>query len=134
MPRTWIAAIVLAVAALVSSAAAPAAGRTAATSKTVATVTTPGLRAVVSATKSSSGSAPTAAVTVTAYVDGKRVAERRVAGEFFWKTVTAPHGVCRLELEAAGPGKAARAQVTVQLLVSPSIGCGRSQTFALPAS
>jgi len=58
----------------------------------------------------------------------QRVGARRLAGPFFWKTVTAPHALCRLEIvTASSPG------VTVQLLRTPSLGCARPETIPIPA-
>jgi hypothetical protein len=96
-------------------------------------VTTADYRSVVVATKTSGGGAPTAAVTVDTFgraVGGhwQRVGARRLAGPFFWKTVTAPHALCRLEIVTASSPR-----VTVQLLRTPSLGCARAETIPIPA-
>jgi hypothetical protein len=113
--------------ALTLAVLAPAASAGAA-SKTIAVVTHGDVRAVVSARKTSDGRAPTAAITVTGYrstpshrwVRGHRAA---VAGTFFWKTVTAPHAVCRIRLSGSA--------LSLSLLVTPSIGCSTTRTTAL---
>jgi hypothetical protein len=56
----------------------------------------------------------------------RRLRSSRFAGTYFWKTLTGPRALCRFELASAG-----HAHVTVQLLQSPALGCGRSQTLAL---
>ena len=120
MTRTT--ALAAATAALFAAPVAAASG----TQKTIAIVTEGNLRAVVVAHKRSGGNAPTAAITVTGYrTDGHvwhRTRSHRLTATFFWKTVTAPQGVCRLELNSV--------KLSLSLLVSPSIGC--SKTSALP--
>lgn len=101
--------------------------------KTIATVMSVDHRAVVTARQSSSGSAPTASVTVTAYArDNGRwviVRSRRLPETYFWKTVAAPRALCRLEVSTAAPNRRLPPRLIVQLLLSPSLGCGR--TFAV---
>jgi hypothetical protein len=101
-------------------------------SRPIGSVSGPGLRAALLAHRIA-GSPPTARVVVTTYRrDGaawKRIASHRLAGTYFWNTVTAPRAICELQLVAAG---SSRPHVTVQLLVTPSIGCGRAQTVPLP--
>lgn len=137
MLRKLLLVATLAVAAL-ATAAVVSASRQAVAKTTVATVSTSDIRAVVLAAKSGSGKGPTVAVSVSTYErtggTWRHVADGRLAGSFFWDTVTGPHAVCRLELAGAGSAKASQAHVTVRLLVSPSIGCGRAQTFAIPGS
>ncbi len=132
----WL--LTLVVAALSIAAPAGASGRQTAAAKTVGSVATLEYRAVLTATRTSAGSAPTAAVTLTSYsrVDGRwaRNGSRRLSGQYFWKTVTAPHSVCRLELTSADGSTALRPSVTASILISPSIGCGRAQTLPLPVS
>ena len=98
--------------------------------QTIATVSSTDFRAVVGARRTGGGSAPTARVTVTTYRKAaghwRRLVAHRLAGTYFWHTVTGPHAVCRLELATAK-----KPQVTVGLLLSPSLGCGRSQTIRL---
>lgn len=102
--------------------------------RTIGTVVAVGVRAQVVATRTGSGAAPTARVTVqTERLDNghwRRIASRRLDGTYFWKTVTAAGGICRLELVTAAEGRT-RAHVGVQLLVTPSIGCGKELTVTL---
>ncbi|MGH2935995.1 MAG: hypothetical protein ACRDL2_15985 [Gaiellaceae bacterium] len=104
----------------------------AATSRTIASAATADFRAALVAHPTSGGATPSAAVTLVTYrrVTGgwHRMAGKRVAGTYFWKTITAPRAVCRFELASAG-----RAHVVAQLLVSASIGCGKATTVTLPA-
>lgn len=102
--------------------------------KTIATVATVDVRAKVVATRTGGGAAPAARVIVQAdeLVDGRwhRLPAHRVAGTYFWKTVTGPAAVCHLDLVTAGLGRA-KPHLAVQLLVTPSIGCGKEQTVTL---
>jgi hypothetical protein len=86
-------------------------------------------RAVVTASKTSTGAAPTATATVTTYVRSggtwKRTGSHRLDGTFFWKTITAPHGLCRFAI-ARTP---APVHLVVQPLITPAIGCATSATF-----
>lgn len=115
-------------------AAAPA-GAAAASSKTIASVSTVDYRAVVVALRSSGGSAPTARVTVDTFRRSgghwQRLDAARLAGPFFWKTVTAPHALCRFEITTASGSGGARPGVTVQLLRSPSLGCAAAETIPI---
>ncbi len=101
-------------------------------SKTIATAASTDFRAVLVAQRSGGGSAPTAIVTLTTYRHAaggwQRIGSSRVAGTYFWNTVTGPRAVCRFELASAG-----HPHVAVQLLVSPSVGCGRAVSVGLPA-
>ncbi|HEX4521792.1 MAG TPA: hypothetical protein VH063_19610 [Gaiellaceae bacterium] len=131
-----IALAALVAAALVSAAVVHASGQTAA--KTLADVSTVDYRAAVVADKSSGGAAPTARVNVVTYVRAggrwQRAAARRLPGTYFWKTVTAPHAVCRFDISTAGRGVARQPGVIVQLLASPSLGCGPTATIPIPSS
>jgi hypothetical protein len=133
MKSGWIAAA--ATAAL--AAAAPATAGAAARATTIATATSVDYRAEVTARKGSGGAAPTAAMSVTTYRRGaggwRRAGVRRLRGTYFWKTVTAPHAVCRLELATASGAASTRPLVRVQLLASPALGCARTETIPLPA-
>jgi hypothetical protein len=98
-------------------------------SQTIATATTNDFRVVISATNlGGGGGAPTAAVTVRTFAraDGawRRRSERRLAGTYFWNTVTGPLAVCRLELRTTAAKARFRPRALVQLLRSPSLGCG----------
>jgi hypothetical protein len=91
----------------------------------------------VTGRKSSGGAAPTAAVSVTTYRHDagrrRRTGVRRLRGTYFWKAVTAPHAVCRLELATASGTGSGRPLVRVQLLARPALGCARAETIPLPA-
>ena len=100
---------------------ADAAGET----KTIATTTTTDFRVIVSATNlGGGGGAPEARVTVRAFERAggawRRTSDRRLAGPYFWKTITGPLAVCKLEIRTTG----GRPRALVQLLQSPSLGCG----------
>ena len=103
--------------------------------KTIAAVTSVDYRAVVTARKSSSGSAPAATVTVTTYTPDKGrwalARDRRLPETYFWKTVTAPRALCRLEISTAGVATGRGPRLIVQLLLSPALGCGRTFSVAL---
>src|SRR5262249_26616270 len=118
---------------IVAIAAIHGGNATAAPMTTVATLTTVDYRAVVVAEKTSGGLAPTAAVHVDTFVRSgghwRRLGTRRLAGTFFWKVVTAPQAVCGLEIVTLGIGGTPR--VVVQLLETPSLGCGGSVTVPL---
>jgi hypothetical protein len=126
--------LVLVPLACVLAAPAAGAGPGAVPAKTIASLETADYRVELSAARLSRGSAPTASVTVEVDVrrggGWHRALLRRLSGTWFWNTVTAAHGVCRLDLvEAPGAPK-----LTVQLLQSPSLGCGPAQRLALPRS
>jgi hypothetical protein len=115
-------AILLAIVAAATGATTP--------SKTIATTSSSDFRADLVAQRSSGGKAPTANLTVVTYERGqsawKRLGSRRVAGTFFWKTVTGPRAICKLELATVG-----HPRVIVQTLVTPAIGCGKAATVPL---
>jgi hypothetical protein len=117
-------ALVLAAAGL--ALAVPAAGA-APPSKAVATVSNAHYRAVVRAAKTSGGAAPTAAASLVVYSRShgswRRTRTQSLPGTYFWKTLTAPHAVCRLHL--------ASAKLSVSLLVTPSLGCAPVKTVRL---
>lgn len=100
--------------------------------RTIATVASTDFRADLVAQRSGGGTAPAATVTLTTYryaaAGWQRTGSRRVAGTYFWNTVTGPRAVCRFELASAG-----HAHVAAQVLVSPSVGCGKAVSVALPA-
>jgi hypothetical protein len=122
--------IVAAVVIATSAAAGSSAARTAPTR--VGTLATSDFRVVVTAEKGRNGSgAPTAAVRVTT---SQRIGGRwratgthRLDGTYFWHTVTGPRAVCGLELRTTGD----RPRAVVQLLVTPSIGCGPAASYPL---
>jgi hypothetical protein len=92
-------------------------------------------RVVLRATKAGSGSAPTAVVSLTTSqrVGGRweRTGAHRLRGPLFWNTVTGPRNVCRLDLRTAGARPRFRPFVVVQLLLTPSLGCGAAQRYDL---
>jgi hypothetical protein len=113
------------------------AGTAVGATKTIATVSSVDYRAAIVARRASSGSAPTAVVTIETYAHAgarwKHTGSLRLAGPYFWKTLTGPHSVCKLELETGATGRTAP-HVLVRLLLTPSLGCGRTQTVTLGAS
>jgi hypothetical protein len=103
---------------------------------TVGEVTTQDYRAVVLAHRL--GGAPRTAKVRVGFarrVSGRwrELGERRLDETYFWRTVTGPRAVCRLEIETVGPGARVRPSVTVRLLLSPSIGCGNTYRVPLTA-
>jgi hypothetical protein len=122
----------LAVAAFVCARAG--ASPQASAAKTIGTVTTVDVRAKLVAARTGGGAAPTARVTVQAdrLVDGqwRHLAAHRLAGTYFWNTVTGPAAICHLDVVTAGLGRT-KAHLAVQMLVTPSIGCGKEQTVTL---
>jgi hypothetical protein len=120
---------------LVAIAAVATAAGAAQPRTTIATVSSADVRAVLAAQKTGSGGAPTARVTVATYAraNGRWNLLRtvRVSGTYFWNVVSAPHAVCRFELATASSATV-RPHVVVELLVTPSIGCGKPQTVGLP--
>jgi hypothetical protein len=104
---------------------------------TVALVTTREFRVAVVATRLSGATPPTAEVRVGL---ARRVGrtwrefgERRLGETYFWNTVSRPHAVCRVVIETAGTRRASGSRVTVQLLLSPSVGCGHTYRIPLAA-
>jgi hypothetical protein len=99
---------------------------------TIGTAATVDFRVVLTARKASAGAAPTAAVTATIYRSGRdsweRTGSHALPGTYFWNVVSRRNAVCELAIATAG---AARPRATVQLLVSPSIGCGRAYRIGL---
>ena len=128
--RCMTLALTAGAAALSLTSLGTAAPRVAPVPTTIATLSSLDYRAVLTAQRESSGAAPTAAVRLVIYSraggEWHRAATHRLSGTFFWKTVTAPHGICEIDLRTTGTPRLA-----VQLLESPSVGCGRTQTFAL---
>jgi hypothetical protein len=99
--------------------------------KTIATAADTAFRVDVFARQTRPGDAPTATITIATYrrVEGgwRLLGNTPLRETFFWNTVTGPRAVCNLNLATAGT-----AHVTVQLLTSPSIGCGKAHTIKLP--
>jgi hypothetical protein len=102
---------------------------------TVAAITTQDFRVAVVARRLDGGSTPTADVRVgvARRVGGgwRESRETHLGETYFWNTVSGPRAVCRLEINTAGPRSASGPHVTVQLLLSPSLGCGRTYRVAL---
>jgi hypothetical protein len=110
-------------------------GATTAT-RTIATATTTDFRVVLTARRGSGGGgAPSADVTVHVYGRSgggwHQTAARPLAGAYFWKTLTGGRAVCRLELRTAAAAHEFEPRALVQLLVTPSLGCGATRSFAL---
>src|SRR5262245_50052934 len=122
--------LALALAAILLTIASAATGAT--TARTIATTSSSDFRADLVAQRSSGGKAPAANLTVVTYERGQGVWNRlgspRGTGTCFWKTVTGPRAICKLELATVG-----HARVIVQMLVTPAIGCGRTSTVPLTA-
>jgi hypothetical protein len=123
--RSFLAISLSISAALVALALVTARADAAGEAKTIATTTTTDFRVVVSATNlGGGGGPPEARVTVRTFERAdaawRRTSERRLAGPYFWKTITGPLAVCRLEIRTLP----ARPRAFVQLLQSPSLGCG----------
>jgi hypothetical protein len=103
----------------------------------IATLTTPDYRVALVAERVRAGATPTADVrlAVAQRVGGswRERGERRLEETYFWKTVTGPRAVCRLELATATTRSGTRPHVTVRLLQSPSLGCGPTHRLSLPS-
>jgi hypothetical protein len=125
--------IVLAIALAPATASRNDASASAQRFASVGVITTADYRVAVVAQRMS-GSPPTAEVRVgyarRVGARWRELGERRLDETYFWRTVTGPRAVCRLEIETSGPGGRARPSVTVRLLLSPSLGCG--DTYRIP--
>jgi hypothetical protein len=102
---------------------------------TVGLVTTQDFRVAVVARRLTGGSAPTAEVRVglARRVDRRwqEVGERRLRETYFWHAVTGPRAVCRLAIATTGARPSFRPYATLRLLLSPSLGCGRTHRIPL---
>jgi len=102
----------------------------------VATATTSDFRVAVVAERLGGGATPTAEVTAAvAQRVGRSWRERRelrLAETYFWRTVTGPRAVCRVEIATASTPTGGRPYVSIRLLQSPSLGCGPTHRLALP--
>jgi hypothetical protein len=141
LAATVVSAIALGAVVLISPTAAsaprgPAGTEAVAAVAAVATMTTRDFRVAVVARRLDGGGTPTAEVRVglARRVGGswRELGERRLGETYFWNTVTGPRGVCRLAVASAGSSSTFRPSVMVQLLLSPSLGCGRAHRIALP--
>jgi hypothetical protein len=141
--RTVALALALAAAVVAVASAQPAestrrlrASPTTSPAISVATVTARDVRAAVVAIRKSGGTIPTAEVRVALArkVDGRwrETGEMRLREAYFWRTASGPRSICRLEIATAG-SPTSRGYVAVQLLRSPSLGCGPLHRFALPS-
>jgi hypothetical protein len=134
--RRAAAATVIALAAMLAVyvSSSPARGDAAAGTARIGTATTSDFRVVLTATKLGGGAAPEARVTVTTSrktgAGWRRTGTDRLAGTYFWKTVTGPQAVCRLELRTTG-GVTSSPRAVVQVLQTPSLGCGPQAAFPL---
>ena len=103
---------------------------------TVAVVTTHDVRVAVVAKRASGGSAPTAEVRVglarRVGSGWRELGERRLDETFFWRTVSGTGALCRLAIGTNGARPSLRPYLILQLLLSPSLGCGRTYRIALP--
>jgi hypothetical protein len=113
-------------AAVLASMLLPIAGSAAAAAPATATIVSAnavGFRAVVTATKTSGGGAPSASVTVAAFERAggswRPVGRVRVGrpGGFFWKVLTGPRSIRQFSIGTSSPDR-----VTLQMLVSPALG------------
>jgi hypothetical protein len=102
----------------------------------IAVVTTRDFRVAIAAMRLNGRVPPTADVRVALArrVNGswREAGETRLAETYFWRTVAGPRAVCRLEIATASTRALRRRHVLVQLLVSPSIGCGPAHRLPLP--
>jgi hypothetical protein len=134
------AALALSAVVLAGSATATSSGsgalQSARRTATVAVVTTPAFRVAVVARRVSGALPPTAEVRVglarRVGVSWREFGEKRLLETYFWNTVSRPHAICRLAIVTVGTRRSPRSQVTIQLLLSPSVGCGRVYRVRLP--
>ena len=101
---------------------------------TVAAISTVDYRASVVARKTSA-SPPTVRVTVEIETRSggswTRRAPHALRGLYFWNTLRGPQSLCQLAIKTAG-GVTHRPVLLVRLLVSPALGCARTQSIPLP--
>jgi hypothetical protein len=111
-----------------------ASGAGGAATRTVATSQTVDFRVAVVATKVSGGQAPSASASVKVFRrrggSWQPFLAARLPGGYFWKVLTGPGAVCRLELSTSS-GRSPGGHVTISLLESPSLGCGPPRTLVL---
>lgn len=131
MKRLTIMAVLTALSLAAVAAGVGAAGTP--RTQTIASVTATDFRVSVIANRTSGGVAPTASATVTSWERSsghwRRSGTHALAGAYFWKTLTGARALCDLRLVSAA--RSTRPHVVVQLLVTPSLGCGKAQEFAL---
>ena len=116
------------VTAAVATGGSSARGDATSASRTIASTTTSDFRVVVRAEKRGAGAAPAASATLETYRRAgggwRRTGARDLQGPYFWKTLTGPRAVCRLEIRTTGAAPRFRPRALVQLLQTPSLGCG----------
>jgi hypothetical protein len=116
------------VSAAVATGGSSAGGEDASASRTIASKTTSDFRVVVTAEKLGSGDAPAATATLETYrrvgAGWRRTGSHELDGPYFWKTLTGQRAVCRLEIRTTGGATRFRPRTLVQLLQTPSVGCG----------
>jgi hypothetical protein len=131
---TLVAAVTLVATALATARAETRAEVSSNSARTIASTTTSDFRVVVTVKKVSEGPAPAARVTVRTYErapSGWHTTGARVLAEtYFWKTLIGPRAVCRVEIRTAG-GAGSTPRAIVQLLQSPSLGCGQATSHRL---
>jgi hypothetical protein len=132
MPSRAVAVTFVVVVTLVAAALATARGGEASTTaRTIASTSTSDFRVVVTAAQLDEGPSPSAALTATTFTRAenrwRRTGRHRLGGSYFWKTVTGPRAVCRLEMRTTGSSAAFKPRAIVQLLVTPSLGCGPAE-------
>jgi hypothetical protein len=102
----------------------------------VGVITTHDFRVAVVARRLAGGSTPTAEVRVglarRVQATWRELPERKLGETYFWNTVSGAHAICRLEIESVGARHRPASQVTVQLLLSPSVGCASVYRIPLP--
>lgn len=122
----------------VASAASATGTRLASASQIrVADLRTADFRVVVTATKRRSGTTPTATVAIVTLhrTDSAapwiRTGRHVLRGSYFWHVVSGSQAICRLELRTVAATPSERPRVTIQLLVTPSVGCARAYDYPL---
>jgi len=102
---------------------------------TIASATTSDFRLVLVATKRGGSAIPEATVTLRTFeqLDGRwqKTGVHPLRGTYFWKTVTGPRAVCRLEIRTGGARPQFSPRAVVQLLLSPSLGCDSASSYRL---
>jgi hypothetical protein len=105
--------------------------RGAAATKIVGTLSSVDYRVAVLARRTSTGSAPTASVSVTTFrksgAHWVRTASSQLRQTYFWKTISSGRTICNLQLVTASP----HPHVTVELLLTPSLGCASATNVPL---
>jgi len=124
------------VSAAVATGGSSAGSTSASATRTIASTTTSDFRVVVTAERVGSGAAPAASATVETFTRARgtwqRTGSHELRGPYFWKTLTGPRAVCRLEIRTTGTAARFRPRALVQLLQSPSLECGPISEHPLP--